>query len=288
MKKALSLIGAACLLVSAAPRAAAEEIPPPPKVLQIYREEVKPGKGPAHEKVEAGWPRAFAKAAWPTHYLAMTSMTGPAEAWFAVGFDSYGAWEKDTKATEANTALSAELDKLSVADAECISGARSIVALRREDLGFGPTPDIAKTRYFRIITFKVRPGHEKDFTDAVKIVKDAYQKAGVAISWAVYQVNGGMPGPTFMVWVPMRSLAETDTVLGAMKAIQDAEGEEGQKSLAKMAGDGYLSFEQNFFAISPKMSYPPKAWVDKDPAFWAPKAEAAAPKKPAAKPAEKK
>ncbi|MEO7136682.1 MAG: hypothetical protein ABI037_03100 [Gemmatimonadales bacterium] len=47
-----------------------------PKVLLIFREQVKPGKDSAHEKVEAGWPRAFAKAKWPTNYLAMTTMTG--------------------------------------------------------------------------------------------------------------------------------------------------------------------------------------------------------------------
>ena len=28
----------------------------PPKILQIYIESVKPGKGAAHEKIEVGWP----------------------------------------------------------------------------------------------------------------------------------------------------------------------------------------------------------------------------------------
>lgn len=288
MKKTMGLIGVACLLGSAVPRAAAEEPPPPPKILQIIREEVKPGKAAAHEKVEAGWPRAFAKANWPTHYLALTSLTGPSEAWFAVGYDSYAAWEKDSKATEANKALSAELEALSVKDAEFISGARSLAAMRREDLGLGPNVDVSKVRYFRIVTFRVRPGHDKDFADAVKIVKDAYQKADVPVSWVVYQVSGGMPGPTFLVWIPMRSLAETDAALAAAKAIMEAEGEEGQKALTKAAADGYLSVEQNFFAVSPKMSYPPKEWVEKDPAFWAPKAEAPAPAKPVGKPAEKR
>ena len=56
--------------------------PSPPKVLRIYREEVKPGKVAAHEKVEVGWPQAFTKANYAVHYLAMTSMAGPYEAWF--------------------------------------------------------------------------------------------------------------------------------------------------------------------------------------------------------------
>ena len=75
-------------LASAPAAAAAQEAAPsqaPPKVLQIFVESVKPGKGSAHEKVEPGWPAAFRKAKWPTHYLAMTSMSGPGEAWFLSG-----------------------------------------------------------------------------------------------------------------------------------------------------------------------------------------------------------
>src|SRR5713226_7208291 len=82
-KRGVFLFVAACLLLSATSLALAQEQAPsgPPKVLQIFREEVKPGKAPAHEKVEAGWPRAFANASSPTHYIAMVSVTGPSEAW---------------------------------------------------------------------------------------------------------------------------------------------------------------------------------------------------------------
>ena len=31
------------------------------------------------------------------------------------------------------------------------------------------------------------------------------------------------------------------------------------------------SVRSNLFHFSPKMSYPPAAWVKEDPAFWAPK-----------------
>jgi len=53
-------------------------------------------------------------------------------------------------------------------------------------------------------------------------------------------------------------------------------GEENGKKLQKMAAEGYLSTESNIFAFSPKMSYAPKAWVDADTDFWAPKPKAAA------------
>ena len=97
MKKVVFLCLAACLFFSTTLIALAQEKAPsgPPKVIQIIREEVKPGKGAAHEKVEVGWPRAFANAKSPTHYLAMTSVTGPSEAWFVTGFNSLAAWEAD-------------------------------------------------------------------------------------------------------------------------------------------------------------------------------------------------
>ncbi len=79
----------------------------PPKVLVITREVLKPGKGAAHEKWETGWPRAFAKAKWPTRYLAVSSMTGENRALYMSGYESLAAWEADTRAIEQNAVLSA-------------------------------------------------------------------------------------------------------------------------------------------------------------------------------------
>ncbi len=290
-KKTLALSGVVCLSLSAV-AFAAEGPPAPPRVLQVIREEVKPGKGAAHVRAEAGWPRAFAKANWPTHYLALTSMTGPSEAWFLVGFDSFAALEKDAKATEGDKALSAELERLSEKDGELISGSRSLIEILREDLSRNPNVDISQVRYVRVLTFRVRPGHEADFTASAKLVKEAYDKAASPVAWATYQVSAGMPTPSYIVWVPMRSLAESDAALAAQKALLDAEGDEGQKALAKSASDGYAFVEANLFEVNPKMSYPPKAFAARDPAFWAPKPETPPAKKPArkeeGKPAEKK
>jgi hypothetical protein len=263
---------------------------PPPKILQIYREEIKPGKAVAHEQVEAGWPKAFARANWPTNYLAMTSSTGPNEAWFMTGFDSLEAWEKDSGNVAKNSALKKELDQLEARDGELRSGGRSIVAMYREDLSHQANVDIPKMRYFRIITFRVRQGHDSQFADAVKIVRTAFEKANVPAHWAVYQIYAGMPAPTFLVMLPAKSLAEVDAAIAAAPAVQQAEGEDGVKKLQTIASDAFNSVETNIFEFNAKMSYPSKQWADADPDFWRPKAAPAAkpePKKPAAK-AEKK
>jgi hypothetical protein len=182
-------------------------------------------------------------------------------------------------------------------DGELLSNGRSLVASLRVDLSAGGPVDIPKMRYFRLLTFRVRPGHESDFQDAVKIVRVAYEKAKVDAPWAVYQISAGMPIPTFMIFIPMKSMAEIDASIARAGTIREAEGPENEKALTKLASDGYASVEQNILAFSPAMSYPSKEFVARDPEFWTPKpaTKAAAPAKKAeakpkeeAKPAEKK
>src|SRR5690349_10526000 len=73
----------------------------PPKVLQVIREFTKPGRaGAIHEKSESAFVQAFARAKWPTHYIAATSLSGKNRTLFFVGYDSFAAWEKDAMAQQ--------------------------------------------------------------------------------------------------------------------------------------------------------------------------------------------
>jgi hypothetical protein len=287
MKNVLRLCLGISVSVSAASGLLAQTPAPsgPPKVLQIFREEVKAGRAAAHQKWETGWPKAYAKANWPTNYLSLVSVTGPSEAWFMTGYDSFAAWGKDTESFEANAAFKAEYDRLSEGDAQFLSGSRTIVGALREDLSTPIPVVLPKMRYFRVITFRVRPGHDSDFTDAAKMIRAGYEKANVQLAWATYQIVSGMATPTFMVFLPMKSLDEIDTGLMNSKKLAEAQGEENQKKLAKMSADGYLSAETNIYAFDPKMSYPAKDFAAADPEFWNPKPASPA-KKPAAKPAQ--
>src|SRR5271165_5650627 len=71
----------------------------PPKVLVVTREYTKPGRaGAMHEKTESAFIQASMNAKWPTHYLAVESLSGRPRALFFFGYDSFEAWEKDTLA----------------------------------------------------------------------------------------------------------------------------------------------------------------------------------------------
>lgn len=278
MKTPQFLLTALCGLaaVSTVHAQTAAAVPPPPKVIQIYREVIKPGHSPAHAKTEAGWPAAFTKANWPSHYIAMTSYSGPNEAWFISGWDSYAAYENDAREIEKNAALQAELDRLSAADGDHLANSISMFATYREDLSYRAAVNIPEMRYFVLTTYRVKPGRGADFAAARKIVQAAHEKANMDEHWATYQVTSGAPAGTYLLLLPMKSMAGLDAAQEMHgKAFEEAMGEENQKKVADLMNASLDSSTAVLFAFSPKMSYPPKEWKAAD-AYWAPKVERAA------------
>src|SRR5271166_6122898 len=91
MKRITGLMLGTFLLFSFAV-AAAQEKPDmsPPKVLGITREWTKPGRnGTAHEKTESAFVQAMTRAKWPTHYLAVDSVSGKPRSLFFTAYDSF-------------------------------------------------------------------------------------------------------------------------------------------------------------------------------------------------------
>ena len=259
-----------------------DAVMPAPKVLLIMREYVKPGKaGAIHERSEAAFVNAVKAANWPTHYVAVSSMSGRSRALFFMGYPSFEAWEKDNQATEKNAALTAALDKASLNDGELLSDYdQGVFTLDAENsLRMG---DAVHARYFEITSFRVKPGHRKDWMDLVKIYHDAFEKAVPDAHWALYDsYYGADNGGIYLVITPMKSLAEDDASMGDGKKLQEALGAEGMKHVAELTAACVESTQTNLFSINPKMSYPAAEWIKAD-SFWAPKMETAAMKKPTA------
>jgi hypothetical protein len=83
MNKFSRMLFAVSLGVTCSCVAAAQDKPSIPKILQITREFVKPGKaGTAHEKAESAFVQAMSRAKWPTHYIGLTSLSGKSRALF--------------------------------------------------------------------------------------------------------------------------------------------------------------------------------------------------------------
>jgi hypothetical protein len=266
---------------------AGETTTPPPKVLVIQREFVKPGKqGSVHEKSESAFVQAFARAKWPTHYLAVQALSGKSRCLFLIGYDSFADWEKDNLAQEKNAALTAAIDRAALADGELLSDYDAGVFIYREDYSLRAPVDIAHMRYFDISTYTVRPGHRPEWDEAVKLVKAAYEKIPDA-HWAMYQRVYGQGGTEFAIFTPMKSASEIDQSFEQDKQFMAAMGEDGMKRLRELESSAVEASQSNLFQFNPKMSYVDESWIKADPEFWKPKPAApmSAPKKAAEKPA---
>ncbi len=262
-----------------------------PKVLQIFREEVKFGKGAGHLKLEASFADTFRKAKWPTHYLAISSMTGPGEAWFLIGYDSFDAWEKENQAEEKHPSLGAELDKLSEQDAAYVNNGRGIVAVYREDLSYRPNVNLGEYRYFEVDSVRVRLGRGEEFAALAKIQIQSHERLNIDEHWAAFEVVEGGPSGTILFFTAMKSLKQAD--MDHAKQIREAMGEDNWKRMEQFGRDGIITDESNLFAFSPKMSYVSDQTIAADPSFWKPKAaggvtkEGGKPAAPVKKPAGK-
>lgn len=246
-----------------------------PKVLTITREFVKPGKsGAIHDKAESAFVQAMARAKSPTHYLGMTSLSGKPRALFLTNFESFEAWEKDNRAVEKNTALSASLDRALMADGELLDSVDQGAFVFNEELSLRPRPDLSQMRYLDISAYHVRPGHAKDWNDLVKMVKNAYEKAVPDAHWGLFAQFYGGNGGTYLVLTSHKSLSEVDRGFLDSKQFQAAMGEDGMKRLDELVAVTVESSQHNLFVFNPSMSYVADEWIKSDPDFWKPKAAA--------------
>lgn len=260
-----------------------------PKVLMITREFVKPGKaGKLHEKAESAFVQAMARAKWPTHYLAMNSLSGKPRALFFTRYATFEDWEKDMAATEKNAALSAALERAYEADGELVDSADQGVFLYQEEMSLRPKSDLSHMRYLEISAYRVRPGHNKEWHELVKMVKNAYEKAVPEAHWGMYEQRYGGDGGTYLVLTARPSLAELDRAEQQSKQFFGALGEEGMKKFSELIAVAVESSQHQLFAFSPSMSYVYDDWVKSDPDFWKPKAAAAPAKAEATEKKEKK
>jgi hypothetical protein len=271
MRRIILLLGLS-LLFSLSAAAQDQAPPPPPKVLVIVRENLKPGKaGTLHEKSESAFVGAFKAAKWPQHYFAADSQSGAPRTLFFVGYDSFAAWEKDTQATQKNATLGAALDRASAADGELLGSYETSAFMYREDLSYHASISLAPMRYFEILRFHVRPGHNNDWESIAKMYVENFPKAVPDAHWAVFQEMYGQGGDVYLVITPRKSLAELDSGMAEFNKFAGVIGPDGLKRIADLSAASLDDEQSNLFAFNPRESYPPDEWIKADPAFWNPK-----------------
>jgi hypothetical protein len=122
----------------------------------------------------------------------------------------------------------------------------------------------------RVLEVRLHPGHENEFAEAFQKLSAAYEKIESDLPWVVYQVNLGMPSPTFLTFVPLKAVAQNDDLLKIRERLHPAEGEAAERG-QQIAREAYVSTESNLYSIRPEKSYVSKEFAAGDPEFWIPK-----------------
>lgn len=264
-----SALGLLACLASAGTSTAQSLPTSQPKLLQIYREVVKAGHASAHEKTEAMWPAAYAKAKSPNYYLALSSMTGAPVVWFLNSWDSYTTWGKAMASDAANAVPTAELTRASEADAAHIDLQPTLETMARPDLGHGAYPDMSKQRFWEITMMRVKPGHEDQFAATAKAYKAFSSRARPTAAWRIYQVTAGMPGPTFLIFSSVESFSKFDALFAEGMTGDSQLTAEERALFTKFSSEDLIFSETNRFRLEPKMSYVSAETRAADQAFWA-------------------
>jgi hypothetical protein len=261
----------------------ADEAPPP--VLVVNREQVKPGKMSAHEKVSAAYTALFSKAAPEVAWLGLTPIAGDDNVvLFLAGYPSFAAAEaehiKIEGALAQNVAYKTEMDRLDGQSGDMRNSSHTAWFVYRPALSYHPPKmaDVARSRLVSISTVHVKPGRIPDFLDWYKGLNAARDKASATwVNTACYQSSMGTAGGTFVFFSFSKAMNELDEA--------NAKSDERQKAVdAALGGDQVVKMRRelisevltepvttNLYAMNKSESHPSAQFVAADPDFWSPK-----------------
>jgi hypothetical protein len=249
------------LLLSAWPSARAQSVTPTPETgvtpstLVVCRADLVPGKGVAYAQTQADIVREYVTARIPVYWLALQSVTNSPHVLYFDGYDSFAAVEQAGADIAQGLKTHPELAALQQKLEEYVSAPRTMLAFRRDDLGYRLNKiDLAKARFVRVSILQFRPGYEEKFADAVRARARIYETNDIDTPWMIYQVHSGLPLPTFIEFQPMNSFSEIDDALDRNKKSRRVPGEARQLATQKWMREAELSVEIEIYSVNLAMS----------------------------------
>lgn len=243
----------------------------PPKFVVLVHQRFQFDKTTESGKALAAAARACANLEVPNSWIVSDSVTGEPE---VLSFDPFDSFAHVGKAFAEWGSIYAAHPELAKSQAQ-INGAlvsqQTVIAVRRDDLSYRANRiDLSKARFLRALEVRLRPGHEGEFGEAFQKLSRVYEKTESSLPWVVYQVNVGMPAPTFFVFVPMGSLARNDDLLKLRERLPEAGGE-ATEHMQQIAREAYVHTESNLYVITPEKSHVSKQFAAGDSEFWKPR-----------------
>ena len=265
----ISIFFAAVAVLAGQEPKEAKEAAAAPRMVQLMHQTIQPGRSSERQRLVVATAQACDRLEVPNSWLDLQSLTGPREQLLFNPLDSFEELEQAGTGWRQLYATHRDLAHLQEEIDAIVESERTIVAVRREDLGYnGENVDLSEMRFMRVLEVRLFPGHESDFEDASRILAEASTKIKSDTPWLVYQVHVGMSAPAFLILVPMTGLGKYDDLLAADEKLLAGEGEEIKKRLEQIARESYASTESNLYEVRPEMSHVSKEWAAENPEFW--------------------
>jgi len=265
--------GLAFFLITAS-LALAQTPPEPPKVLRITRQDIKPGRAAAQERIGTLVAHAMARTKYPANVLALNSASGESEVWSLESHESFVSVEEADTFVEKTPALKWSLGQYDGQNGELVSAVHRLLAVYRKDISYHGeqfAQNLPRMRYLSVVMVRLHPARDAEFADAVRLVTGSYEKIKSDQPLVIYQVVSGGPGPAYLFFSPMVSLKTMDEAPERGRAIRESMGDENAATMLKTSAAVTAASESFLFTLNPRMSYVSKEFAAVDPEFWIPK-----------------
>lgn len=113
-------------------------------------------------------------------------------------------------AQEKNASLTADIDHLDAKDGDFLTESRRATLVYMPKLSYHPEISVKGTRYFMIVSVRVKPGHVDHFVGMCKMVKAAYEISNSSDHYAAFRFTMGAPAGSYVILAPMKSVKEVD------------------------------------------------------------------------------
>ena len=166
-----------------------------------------------------------------------------------------------------NAALGADLGRLMETKTNLVSDPHTVLLRYRDDLSRNTGLMPPRTRFFTISVVTVLAGHEREYEDSQRLLRNARERAETADSRAVYQVLSGMPERTFITLSPYTSFSAAAEALDGLLDYDDLYANVHGR-LRELLAQSVMTTQTLVFSVSPGMSNPAGEWLADDPEFW--------------------
>jgi len=264
MKKAISVAFAVMFLATLAWAQSTSA----PKFLVISRESIKEGKISQYQGLDKQVRQVVHKSDPNLNWITASAFTGTdnEETYFQFA-NSYADIEQADAAfgkAAGSLFMSAEFNQ-TVAESQ--ESGRNIIAKLRDDLSYNSDKfDPANAKFWYVSYRRAKPGSGQQFTSLRKDINAQLKAANFDDHWLVYEVEYGMPTPTFVVVRDLKSLADLDA--DHTKAYEAAVASNLRLQQMSWTHENGILLESVIYRIKPELSHPAQSLVAANPSFW--------------------